>query len=72
LTFEVISSLETPDLAYDLAIERGRMKVGGADELVAVSLRVTTVFRREEDGWRIVHRHADAITTPRAPQSIVQ
>jgi ketosteroid isomerase-like protein len=72
LTFEVISSLETPDLAYDLAIERGHMKVGGADELVPVSLRVTTIFRREEGGWRIVHRHADTITAPRAPESIVQ
>jgi ketosteroid isomerase-like protein len=72
LTFEVISSLETPDLAYDLAIERGHMKVGGADELVPVSLRVTTIFRREQDGWRIVHRHADTITAPRAPESIVQ
>ena len=72
LTVEVISSLETPDLAYDLAIERVRLKVAGAEELAAVSLRVTTVFRREEDGWRIVHRHADTITDARAPQSIVQ
>jgi ketosteroid isomerase-like protein len=48
------------------------MKVGGAEELVPVSLRVTTIFRREDDGWRIVHRHADPITAPRTARSIVQ
>lgn len=48
------------------------MTVAGAGELAPVSLRVTTVFRRERDGWRIVHRHADPITEQRAPESVVQ
>ena len=69
---ECISTYATPDLAYELQIERCRVKVGGADEATPTSLRATNVFRREDDGWRIVHRHADPITGERPPESIVQ
>ena len=72
LTFDVICSVETADLAYDVAIERFRAKLGGGNETNALSLRVTTIFRREDDGWRVVHRHADTITSPRPPESLVQ
>ena len=72
LRFERISNYATADLAYILEIERVRMKVGGADEMAPVSLRVTTIFRREDGEWRIVHRHADPITTTRPPESVLQ
>ena len=70
--FERISEYATADLAYILEIERTRAKVGGADEMSPISLRVTTIFRREDDGWRIVHRHADPITSPRPIESAVE
>jgi ketosteroid isomerase-like protein len=72
VAFERISEYATADLAYIVEIERGRLKVGGRDALVPAALRVTTIFRREADGWRIVHRHADPITTPRPIESAVQ
>jgi ketosteroid isomerase-like protein len=62
LALETISFVETPDLAYEVDIQRGTMKLGDSDELVPVALRVTTIFRREDEGWRIVHRHADPLT----------
>jgi ketosteroid isomerase-like protein len=31
-------------------------------------LRATMVFRREPDGWRIVHRHADSQMSTQPPQ----
>ncbi len=53
-------------------IERGRGKIGERDEIVAFPLRVTMIFRPEDDTWRIVHRHADTVTTPRPPESMIQ
>lgn len=70
--FERISGYATADLAYIVEVERYRMKTGGADDLVPVSLRVTTIFRREGDGWKIVHRHADPITAPQPPESVLE
>ena len=72
IRFERISEYATADLAYILEIERTRAKAGGADEMSPISLRVTTIFRREDDGWRIVHRHADPITSPRPIESALE
>jgi hypothetical protein len=32
------------------------------------SLRITLVFRRDDGGWRLVHRHADPLTRPVNPE----
>ena len=72
LTSEVISSYETTDLAYELALQGARMKLGDSPDMVPVMLRVTSIFRREDDGWKVVHRHADPITQGRPPESMVQ
>jgi ketosteroid isomerase-like protein len=39
-------------------------RIGGRAERAKQELRVTMVFRRESDGWRIIHRHADSQTRP--------
>ena len=67
-----ITEHETPDLAYIFEIERSRARFGGSDEFSTVSLRTTTVWRREETGWKIVLRHADPITTPRPVESMFE
>jgi ketosteroid isomerase-like protein len=69
--FERISDDTAGDLAYILEIERYMARIGGAGEVAPVALRVTTIFRREDDGWHIVHRHADPITTPRGAESVL-
>ena len=56
--YEVIAAGASGDLAYIVGYEHTTASVGGA-EPEAYDLRVTTVFRREEGTWRIVHRHAD-------------
>jgi ketosteroid isomerase-like protein len=70
--FENVSTVLTADLAYTVEIESYRARVGGAEEKAPVAVRVTTVFRREDAVWRVVHRHADPITAPRPPESVLQ
>src|SRR5215213_1525404 len=71
--FETVSKYVTPELAYVVWIERPKAKVGGSEEITPFSLRVTMIFRPEEDGeWRIVHRHADPITAPQPAESVIQ
>ncbi len=67
---ELIEKYISDDLACIVEVERGRVKVGGA-ELVPVALRVTSVFRQERGRWKLVHRHADPITTPRPAESVI-
>jgi ketosteroid isomerase-like protein len=67
---ERVSTFATAELAYTVEIERFRATVDGKEGSGA--LRVTTIFRLEEDGWRVAHRHADAITTPRPVESVLQ
>jgi ketosteroid isomerase-like protein len=71
IRFERVSEYASDDLAYILEFERWRGRIGASDTIVPMALRVTTVFRREDGTWRIVHRHADPITTPRPIESIV-
>jgi ketosteroid isomerase-like protein len=69
--FDNISTVVTPELAYLVEVERLRAKVGGRDEVSDLALRVTTILRLEHGVWRIVHRHADPITTHRSAESVL-
>jgi hypothetical protein len=62
----------TPDLAYTVEVESYRARVGRAEEIAPVAVRVTTIFRREDGDWKVAHRHADPITPPRPPESVIQ
>jgi ketosteroid isomerase-like protein len=70
--FETIAKYVTPQLAYIVEVERYQAKVGGREDLTPITLRVTSIFRPEEDTWKIVHRHADPITTPQPAESVIQ
>ena len=70
--FERVGVLSTSQVAYMFEIERFRVKLPGQDEMTPVALRVTSIFRPEGDEWRLIHRHADPITTPRGPESLTR
>jgi ketosteroid isomerase-like protein len=58
--WEVVAADVGEDFAYLLAIEHTTASVRGS-EPTPYSLRSTTIFRRENGDWKIVHRHADPI-----------
>jgi ketosteroid isomerase-like protein len=72
LEFENFAKCATAELGYILEIERFETQVAGRQELTRVALRVTSIFRPENGTWRLVHRHADAITTPRPGHSVLE
>lgn len=68
---ELIAKYVADNLACVVEVERGRAKVGGSQEVVSVAVRVTSVFRLESGNWKLVHRHADPITTTRPASSVI-
>jgi ketosteroid isomerase-like protein len=63
VSLEVRASYASGDLAVLVATERQHGTVGDLPSL-EWSLRITLVFRRDGDRWRLVHRHADPLTRP--------
>lgn len=69
--FETVAQQVGDDLAYTVEIERFRTKVGGAAETSDVALRVTCIYRREGEGWKLLHRHADPRVLQQAAESVL-
>ena len=72
IAFEDVAKNVTPELAYTVWLERQEARVGEGGDITPFTLRVTMVYRPAGHTWKVVHRHADPITTPRAPESIIQ
>ena len=70
--FENVAKYTTAELDYTVEIERCQAKVEGRDDVRPIAVRVTTIFRSEEGEWKVVHRHADPITTPQPAESVIQ
>src|SRR5215217_6101617 len=71
-SFEIVAKYVTAELAYVVEVERFEGKVGGSEEITPFALRATMVFRPEEGVWKVVHRHADPITTAQPAESVIQ
>ena len=69
--FENVAKWVSDELACLVELEEWRTKVGGREHVTPFTLRVTTLFRLEGDDWKVVHRHADPITTARPAESVI-
>jgi ketosteroid isomerase-like protein len=70
--FDLVAKEVTAELAFIVEVERLSAKMGGSQEETPVSLRVTSIFRNEGGEWKLLHRHADPITSARSPESVIQ
>ncbi len=69
---EEIARLASHDLGYVVAIEHSKVQRADSNELVTIDLRVTMIFRRERDGWRVCVRHADRVTAPQRKPRLLE
>lgn len=60
------------DLVVLVEIEHDRAKLGAAKDFAEFSARVTSVYERIGSRWKLVHRHADPITSPRSAESMLR
>ena len=71
-TFDYLASGSSGNLAYTVTIERSEVHVVGQDTPASMPLRVTHIFRREHDEWKLIHRHADALMDKTAPAAVLK
>src|SRR5215211_5799685 len=57
---EILTEGGDGDLHYTVAIERSTVRLAGQERPTPMALRVTHIYRREGDQWKLLHRHADS------------
>lgn len=60
-TFDVMHHAADGGLAYWVGVQRSVVHLRDRAEPVPMELRVTEIFRWEDDDWKLVHRHADPL-----------
>jgi ketosteroid isomerase-like protein len=63
--FQILQMDASQGIGWWSGFQRAKVRMKGKAEPVRVSLRVTEVFRREENVWKLVHRHADSLAEPK-------
>ena len=70
--FESVARAVGSELACTVELERAKAKVAGSSDVREFAVRVTSIYRNEEDGWRLIHRHADPRVSRQTAQSVLK
>jgi ketosteroid isomerase-like protein len=72
LGFDRIATYPAADMMCIVEIERSKLKLAGTGDMARATIRVTSLFRLEDGAWKLVHRHADSVTSPRSIESAIE
>jgi ketosteroid isomerase-like protein len=70
--FEPVARAVGSELAYTVELKRARAKVAGSSDVREFAVRVTSIYRNEQDGWRLIHRHADPRVSRQTAESMLE
>ena len=59
-SFDVLQAGADGDIGYWTGFQNADARMGDADKKVHMKLRVTELFRFQDGGWKLIHRHADS------------
>jgi ketosteroid isomerase-like protein len=72
VTPEYLVTAVSGDTAYTVTIERSVVHLVDQDRPAPMVLRVTQIFRKEPNGWKLVLRHADPLVEKTSPAAVLR
>jgi hypothetical protein len=70
--FEILHAGSRGELGYLVGVQHAQVRLLDQPDPVAMHLRITELYRREDDAWKLIHRHADPHAEPQPPPPLIR